>query len=345
VSDSGSLGNTNRQARDAESLALRHCIDVLAGAVTAEPTGSMMRESVRGRATSLRAVALLGSLSDVESAGPWLLGQGERRRVRDAPAGHTAVEGDGASLTRTKSILEGPSRASLAGAVLRVAHRLLVSRGVTPETVSRVIEACGMSEATAGGLLSFEAGLGVSDSAESALQAAVRDAAQATCLDVVSEFPVPLCPHGESHLGGTFLRELVMRVDLALPGQKVAIEVDGPTHFVPPEDPLLWGAEPHNGPAIATADERALSVLMGPRGGGGAVSDAAPDAVADALVRSLAGRPRTPATVMRDAVLEASGWSVVSLELPAVLDALQAGGTAELASRVNLAVSEARERS
>ena len=198
-------------------------------------------------------------------------------------------------------------------------------------------------------LLQFEASLGVSDSGESALQAAVRDAAEAAALDVVSEFPVPIRPLDDSHLGGTFLRDTVMRVDLALPGQKVAIEVDGPTHFVPPEDPILWGAEPHNGPAIATADERALSVLMGPsassNANSSAVIDVAPDAIADALVTSLAGRPRTPATVMRDAVLQASGWRVVSLELPTVLYALQVGGSAELASRVKLAVADARDRS
>lgn len=308
---------------DAPSLAARACLASLARHVGQVPADDMRRESVRGRATSIRAAALLGTVGDVEAVGPWLL----------APQ----WQSDAAAQAAPRSVLQGPSRASLAGALLRVAHRLIAS-GADATTAERVVGACGLGVDEAAALLAMEAGLGGS-TGESALQAAVRDAVSLAGLHALPEHPIPLCPAGASPLGETFLRDLVMRVDLALPGQKVAIEVDGPTHFVPPAEPDLWGAEPHNGPAIATADERAVSVLLGPDGG--AVSETRPEDAASALAAALAGRPRTPATAMRDAVLRASGWQVVSLGLPDVLQAVQAGGQAELSSRVQQAVAAA----
>ncbi|KAA0153847.1 hypothetical protein FNF29_02836 [Cafeteria roenbergensis] len=87
--------------------------------------------------------------------------------------------------------------------------------------------------------------------------------------------------------------------------------------------------------------ERRLSMRVGPLEG--VLGDVSAGDVAGRLAASLREGMPTPETELRDAALRASGWRVVSLGLPDVMEGLS-GGKNGLADLLMRRVTEAEEQ-
>ncbi|CAE7774444.1 unnamed protein product [Symbiodinium sp. KB8] len=273
---------------------------------------------------ALRAVALAASdPGGVRALGPWL-------------ASWPGLEADAAL-----------PASPVPGALFRVAQRVLVAGSAE---AAGVWEALGLTAQSAGAILTAASqpcaggsrGSAAGASQGSALQAEVERAAARAGLRGRREWSVPLCR--QSRLGASSPCDtpgLSVTVDLALPDRGVVVEVDGPSHFVAPQDPLLWGFNPYAGAVVMSDAERRLSMRVGPLEG--VLGDVSAGDVAGRLAASLREGMPTPETELRDAALRASGWRVVSLGLPDVMEGLS-GGKNGLADLVMRRVTEAEEQ-
>jgi len=232
--------------------------------------------------------------------------------------------------------LVGGAAVPAPSALFRAAQRVMVQGN--PDVAEQMWAAIGLP----GGAVSASLGTLQQQraAAGSALQSEVERIASRAGLATRREHRVELCRQ-EGWSGPCDTAGLAVRVDLALPRERVVIEVDGPSHFLPPADPMLWGSEPYAGAAVMSDEERRLGVLLGPRRG--VDPTATPATVAAALAEAMPELERTLETTLRDASLRASGWGVVPLSLHDVMGGL-AEGEDRFAASLAEQVAEASPR-
>jgi hypothetical protein len=194
-------------------------------------------------------------------------------------------------------------------ALFRLAQRAATDSTLAGDDVLRLL--CLSSSQATGLLQNVVRSLSEPSELEMEVLAAVKRSPAFSAEQVLSDEILPLV----GILG------MCVRPDIVLPSRRIVIEVDGPSHFLPATDPVLWGMDPYSTYAIPSVAETQTGILFGPSPGG-TLPLTREDIVHRALDISLV---ESPATTLRNRAIEASGYSLVSLSFQRIIRALTNG--------------------